>query len=113
MKREREIKLIRKRKKLNKRYSDFELGLLASEMNDFTYLLKSIQFPIENYINSESKKEKENGEKNENNEDNKNNSDNIIQLKEEKINSEEIESNDEYKDLKVNKTKISNKKKRK
>ena len=44
MRRERELKLLRK-KRLIKRYSDFELSSLASEMKDYTYLLKSIQFP--------------------------------------------------------------------
>ena len=46
MRRERELKLLRK-KRLLKRYSDFELSLLASEMKDYTYLLKSIKFPKE------------------------------------------------------------------
>ena len=65
MRRERELKLLRK-KRLLKRYSDFELSLLASEMKDYTYLLKSIQFPknelkiIENEEHKMIKEKKEN-----------------------------------------------------
>ena len=62
MRRERELKLLRK-KRLLKRYSDFELSLLASEMNDYTYLLKSIKFPKEE-IKIEQKNEDKNLEKN-------------------------------------------------
>ena len=54
MKREREIKLLRK-KRLLKKYSDFELSNLASEIDDYVYLLKSIKFPIEDNIVEESK----------------------------------------------------------
>ena len=46
MRRKRELNLLRK-KRLMKNYSDFELSLLASEMNDYSYLLKSINFPKE------------------------------------------------------------------
>ena len=74
MRRERELKLLRK-KRLLKRYSDFELSLLASEMNDYTYLLKSIKFPKEELLinkekndnKSEEEKEKESSIKNDNN----------------------------------------------
>ena len=65
MRRERELKLLRK-KRLLKRYSDFELSLLASEMNDYTYLLKSIKFPKEE-IKIEQKNEDKNLEKNDDN----------------------------------------------
>ena len=65
MRRERELKLLRK-KRLIKRYSDFELSLLASEMNDYTYLLKSIKFPKEE-IKIEQKNEDKNLEKNDDN----------------------------------------------
>ena len=53
-------------KRLIKRYSDFELSSLASEMKDYTYLLKSIQFPknelkiIENEEHKMIKEKKEN-----------------------------------------------------
>ena len=59
MRRERELKLLRK-KRLLKRYSDFELSLLASEMKDYTYLLKSIKFPKEELKIVEIKENKEN-----------------------------------------------------
>ena len=65
MRRERELKLLRK-KRLLKRYSDFELSLLASEMNDYTYLLKSIKFPKEE-IKIEQKNKDKNLEKNDDN----------------------------------------------
>ena len=65
MRRERELKLLRK-KRLIKRYSDFELSLLASEMNDYTYLLKSIKFPKEE-IKIKQKNEDKNLEKNDDN----------------------------------------------
>ena len=65
MRRERELKLLRK-KRLLKRYSDFELSLLASEMNDYTYLLKSIKFPKEE-IKIKQKNEDKNLEKNDDN----------------------------------------------
>ena len=64
MRRERELKLLRK-KRLLKRYSDFELSLLASEMDDYTYLLKSIQFPKEELDILKNDKEDKNGEEEE------------------------------------------------
>ena len=57
MRRERELKLLRK-KRLLKRYSDFELSLLASEMNDYIYLLKSINFPKEEITIPDKNKDK-------------------------------------------------------
>ena len=59
MRRKRELQLLRK-KRLMKKYSDFELSLLASEMNDYTFLLKSINFPREEiYINNKKEKKEE------------------------------------------------------
>ena len=55
-----------RKKRLLKRYSDFELSLLASEMNDYTYLLKSIKFPKEE-IKIKQKNEDKNLEKNDDN----------------------------------------------
>ena len=103
MRRERELKLLRK-KKLIKRYSDFELGLLASEFNDYTYLLKSIQFPMDEFKVTEKEKEKEKEEMPKNN-NNKNQIQKVISLeeiKEEKIkNKKDEESGEEYDGLKV------------
>ena len=65
MRRERELKLLRK-KRLIKRYSDFELSSLASEMKDYTYLLKSIQFPKNELKIIENEEHKMNKEKKEN-----------------------------------------------
>ena len=62
MRRKRELKLLRK-KRLLKRYSDFELSLLASEMSDYTYLLKSIKFPNEELAITQQSKENEREEK--------------------------------------------------
>ena len=123
MKREREINLLRKRKRLIKKYSDFELGLLASEINDYTYLLKSIKFPIDKYKLPQSKKEKEKEkEENENSNINDNKDKKIIPLeeiyedinknKEDKENEEEKESDEEYKGLKARGIKQKNKRKR-
>ena len=120
MRREREIKLLRNRKRLNKRYSDFELGLLASEIIDYTYLLKSIQFPIDKYkipeTNKEKEKDKENEEKDsEKNNEVKNNSNKIISLDEiaeEKENKNE-DSDEEYNGLKVKEKKPIKKRKTK
>ena len=114
MRRERELKLLRK-KKLIKRYSDFELGLLASEFNDYTYLLKSIQFPMDEFKVTEKEKEKEEMSKNNNN---KNQIQKVISLeeiKEEKIkNKKDEESGEEYDGLKVKGIKgIKGRKKRK
>ena len=111
--REREINLLRKRKRFNKKYSDFELGLLVSEINDYTYLLKSIQFPIEKYKISDSKNEKEDEEKKRDNDFKKN-----IQLEEAKEEKEEKEekledNSEEYNGLKAKGLKNKNKKKRK
>ena len=61
MRRERELKLLRK-KRLIKKYSDFELSLLASEMNDYTYLLKSIKFPKEEITIIKKREDSENEE---------------------------------------------------
>ena len=121
MRRERELKLLRK-KRLLKRYSDFELSLLASEMNDYTYLLKSIKFPKEEMKiipKNESKEiddnEQEISSKNKNNENSKykklfsfgENNNNIIEINEK----EESESEEEYEGLKP-KDLINNKKKK-
>ena len=117
MRREREIKLLRNRKRLTKRYSDFELGLLASEIIDYTYLLKGIQFPIDKYKIPETNKEeeKENEEKDsEKNNEAKNNNYKIISLDEiaeEKENKDE-DSDEEYNGLKVKEKKVIKKRKR-
>ena len=122
MKREREIKMLRNKRKLMKKYSDFELGLLASEINDYTYLLKSIQFPIDTYKISESKKEndeKEN-EKEKEKEVSKNNNKYVIQkiislneINEEDNEDNNKESDEEYNGLRVKEKNKINKKKRK
>ena len=81
MRRERELKLLRK-KRLLKRYSDFELSLLASEMNDYTYLLKSIQFPKEELdIIKNEKEDKNEDEKEEKELPLKNSKNNIVKFK--------------------------------
>ena len=122
MKREREIKLIRNRKKLYKRYSDYELGLLSSEIDDYIYLLKSIQFPIEKYKLPETKKEKEKesneliNKKEDNNIINKNKIISLDENNEEESNKnkKKIEENDgEYDGLKVKEKNKKKKKKRK
>ena len=108
--REREINLLRKRKRFNKKYSDFELGLLVSEIKDYSYLLKSIQFPIEKYKISDSKNEKEDEEKKRDNDFKK-----TIQLEEIKEEKEEKQedNSEEYDGLKAKGLKNKNKKKRK
>ena len=120
MRREREIKLLRNRKRLNKRYSDFELGLLTSEIIDYTYLLKSIHFPIEKYKVPETKKEKEKGNLNEEkgskkNKEINNNNNKIILLDEdsEEKESKKEDDDEEYNDLKVKEKKIVKKRKAK
>ena len=122
MKREREIKLIRNRKKLYKRYSDYELGLLSSEIDDYIYLLKSIQFPIDKYKLPETKKEKEKelneliNKKEDNNIINKNKIISLDENNEEESNKnkKKIEENDgEYDGLKVKEKNKKKKKKRK
>ena len=118
MKREREIKFIRNRKRLNKRYSDFELALLASEIDDYTFLLKSIKFPIEKYKLPETKKESGELLKIKDNNNNENiiislneNNEKDSQSKEEKY--VRNDENEEYDGLKVKKANKKNKKKRK
>lgn len=116
MKREREINLLRKKKKLIKKYSDFELGLLASEINDYTYLLKSIKFPIDKYKITAIKKEKE--EDKELLKMNKNNKkEEIITLEELTVIEDEkekkVDDDEEYNGLKVKEKEKKNKNKKK
>ena len=105
MRRKRELQLLRK-KRLLKKYSDFELSLLASEMNDYIYLLKSINFPKEE-LKIPEKTENKNSENNEEIK-SKNNDTNIYEFKklysfgnkdehlEDIKESEEDESEEEY-----------------
>ena len=115
MRREREIKLLRNRKRLNKRYSDFELGLLASEIIDYTYLLKSIQFPIDKYKIPETNKEKEKENEEKDSEKNKEvkNNNKMISLDEiaEEKDVKNEDSDEEYNGLKVKEKKAIKKRK--